>query len=409
MVHHSAVLGRLLRVPDPDSDSDLDFDAQASAGRDGRVAALTLSALLALGSLMGSLNLFVEGVLRDGAPRWAYGGTMLLLLLLAAHLAAAPRIGRGTTLGLVLLGDVTYLVVVLCIEDPLRYATPLMLLFPALAAAWFLELRPLCLHMAVTTVVCLAALWPSYDSTAALLVQAGVSAGMLNAAAAGMSVLRLRVQRLLAATESLSHRDPLTGLYNRRYLVEQAPRLWGEARRHGTQVSAVVLDLDHFKRLNDEFGHAAGDGVLRAVAGALSGAVRPGDVLARLGGEELVVLGSVEVVAEARRLGERLRLAVAAARSDAGHAVTASVGLAVARPVDGEDPVTALWRLVDRADAAMYVAKRSGRDQVALADLPRPRGGRGLRIEAVHPRGQAPEGTSLPDRPLPRPVGSAEL
>lgn len=332
----------------------------------GRVAALTLAVLMIIGALMGSVNLFVEGVLRDGAPRWAYAGTMLLFVLLAAHLAVRGRVGRGQTITAVLLGDLTYLIVVVCIEDPLRYATPLMLLFPALAAAWFLDLRPLCLHLVVTTGVCLAALSLSHDSTAGLVVQTGVSAGMLNAAAVGMYVLRRRVERLLIATENLTRLDPLTGLYNRRYLVEQAPRLWRQTRREGTQLSAVVLDLDHFKRLNDEFGHAAGDSVLRAVARALSAAVRPTDVLARTGGEELVVLGSVADLAEGRRLAERLRSAVAAA-GDRRQAVTASVGLALARPVDGDDPAPALWRLIDRADAAMYEAKRAGRDRVAVA------------------------------------------
>ncbi|WP_231486421.1 GGDEF domain-containing protein [Candidatus Blastococcus massiliensis] len=345
----------------------------AATGADSRVAALSLAALLVIGALMGSANLLVDGVLRDGPAPWAYGTTMLALLLLGADLASRRRIGRLQTVALVLLGDLTYLVVVLCIADPLRYATPLMLLFPSLAAAWFLDLRPLCVHLFVTTAVCVAALWPSYDSTLGLLVQAGVSACTLNAAAVGVFVLRRRVQRLLAATQALSRRDPLTGLHNRRYLDEQAPRLWRQARREGTSVSALVLDLDHFKQLNDEFGHAVGDSVLGAVAGALSATVRPADLLARTGGEELVVLGAVGDVAEARRLAERLRTAVSAVRSPDGHAVTASVGVAVARPADGEDPVARLWRLVDRADIAMYEAKRGGRDRVAeaVSDLPR--------------------------------------
>ncbi|WP_244524014.1 GGDEF domain-containing protein [Blastococcus sp. DSM 46786] len=342
-------------------------------GQEHRVAALTLAVLLATGALMGSVNLVVDGVLREGTARWAYAGTMLLLLVLAASLVVRGRLGPAHTLALVLLGDLIYLVVVLCIEDPLRYATPLMLLFPALAAAWFLEPRALTVHMAVTTGVCLAALWPSYDSTAALAVQVGVSTGMLNGAATSVYLLRRRVQRLLAETETLTHLDPLTGLHNRRYLVEQADRVWRQARRDGTRVCAMVLDLDHFKRLNDEFGHAVGDAVLSAVAASLAVAVRPADVLARIGGEELVVLGSVNDAAEAGRLAERLRSAVARGQGAGGHGVTASIGLAVTRPVDGEDPVAALWRLVDEADGAMYRAKREGRDRVATAGVPRAR------------------------------------
>jgi diguanylate cyclase (GGDEF)-like protein len=215
-------------------------------------------------------------------------------------------------------------------------------------------------------------MWNSYSDPAGLAIQVVINAGMLDAAALGVFVLRRRVQRLLEATQALSVMDPLTGLYNRRYLVEQAPRMWRQARRDGTRVAAMVLDLDHFKRLNDAHGHAAGDAVLRAVSGALSATVRPADVLARTGGEELVVLGMVGDGAEAARLAERLRAAVAASRTDEGHSVTASIGVALARPVDGEDPRNALWRLVDRADAAMYEAKQQGRDRVAALLVPHP-------------------------------------
>jgi diguanylate cyclase (GGDEF)-like protein len=183
------------------------------------------------------------------------------------------------------------------------------------------------------------------------------------------------VQRLLEATRALSTTDPLTGLRNRRHLVDQAPRVWRQARRDGTRVAAMVLDLDHFKRLNDAHGHAAGDAVLRAVAAALSATVRPTDVLARTGGEELVVLGLVSDPDEAARLAERLRTAVAGGRTPEGHTVTASIGIALTRPADGEDPTSALWRLIDRADVAMYEAKRQGRNRVAALWVPRPRAG----------------------------------
>ncbi|WP_324277168.1 GGDEF domain-containing protein [Blastococcus brunescens] len=166
---------------------------------------------------------------------------------------------------------------------------------------------------------------------------------------------------------------PLTGLFNRRYLVEQAPRLWRQARRDGNRLAAMVLDLDHFKRLNDDYGHAAGDAVLREVAGALSDAVRPTDVLARTGGEELLVIGLVSDPDEATHLAERLRAAVAGSRTAEGHAVTASIGVALTHPIDGEDPTDELWRLVDRADAAMYEAKQQGRDRVVSLWLPRAR------------------------------------
>jgi diguanylate cyclase (GGDEF)-like protein len=326
-----------------------------------------------MGGLMGTANLFVDGVLDEGASRWVYGGAMALCMVAAVPLVVRKRAGRWHTFGLVLLGDLIYLVVVLSIEDPVRYATPLMLLFPSFVAAWFLGPWELGTNMVVTTVVCVVALSPSYDSGVALAVQVGISAGTLNAGALGIYVLRCRVQRLLVATQTLSHLDPLTGLYNRRFLVDQAPRIWRQARRDGTRAAAMVLDLDHFKRLNDAHGHAAGDAVLHAVAQSLATTVRPADVLARTGGEEIVVLGLVGDPDEASRLAERLRAAVAGCRTEDGHGVTASIGVALTRPVDGEDATTALWRLIDRADAAMYQAKQAGRDRVFAPWAPAPR------------------------------------
>ncbi len=273
---------------------------------------------------------------------------------------------------LVLLGDLIYLVVAICIEDPMRYATPLMLLFASFVAAWFLGPWELGVNMVVTVVVCLVALWPSYDSPMALGVQVVVSAGMLNAGALGVFVLRRRVQRLLVATQALSHLDPLTGLFNRRYLVEQAPRLWRQARRDGTRVAAMVLDLDHFKRLNDAHGHAAGDAVLRAVAAGLARHGPPGR---RAGPHRRRGTRRPRDGRRPRR-GHPARRAPAVRRRrhagpTTGTRVTASIGIALTRPVDGEDAPDALWRLIDRADAAMYEAKQQGRDRVAAFRVPR--------------------------------------
>jgi diguanylate cyclase (GGDEF)-like protein len=357
------------------------------AVRDGdhRLTAWCLAALLTTGAALGSLNLLIDGVLQDGAYRALYATTMLLLLLLAVVLAVRQRAGQGTASVLVVVGDAAYVVVAVTTTDPLLYAPPLMLLFCCFAAAWFLGPRMLAVHMLLVVVACAAALWSSYPDTAALAVQVTVSSAVLDLVTVGVFVLRRRVQRLLAHTQALSSTDPLTGLANRRGLVEQAPRLWRQARRDGQRVAALVLDLDHFKRLNDAFGHAAGDEVLRTVSAALSATVRPTDVLARTGGEELVVLGLVSDPAEAGRLAERLRRAVAT--SCAGRQVTASIGVALVRPGDGEVAADGLWRLIDRADVAMYEAKQSGRDRVCIAAgaaVPRPRQGWATTPEARH-------------------------
>lgn len=344
----------------------------AARGTDDRVAALTLAFLTFVGGLMGILNLTIHGVLRDGAARGVYAATMTVCMAIAIPLVLRQRAGRWATAGLVLLGDVIYVVVSLSVVDAARFSTPLMLLFCSFVAAWFLGPVELGLNMVVTFAACALAQAPSYPDRAELAIQVVVSAGMLDATSFGVFVLRRRVQRLLEATRALSTTDPLTGLRNRRHLVEQAPRVWRQARRDGTRVAAMVLDLDHFKRLNDQHGHAAGDAVLVAVAESLGATVRPSDVLARTGGEELVVIGLVGDDAEARHLAERLRGAVAGTRGG-GHRVTASVGVALVRPEDADDPADALWRLVDRADAAMYEAKRQGRDRVSAAAVPAPR------------------------------------
>ena len=334
---------------------------------EARLTAWCLATLLVVGAALGSINLAVDGALRDGASRPVYVVTLGACLLLAAVLAVRQRAGAATTTVLVLVGDAVYVVLAWATSDPLRHAPPLMMLLTCFVAAWFLGPRALAAHMVAVVAACGVALAGSHPDTGTSLVAVAVSAGMLDVATLGVFLLRRRVERLLLATQELSSTDPLTGLANRRSLVDQAPRIWRQARRDGQRVAALVLDLDHFKQLNDAFGHAAGDAVLHGVAAALTATVRPTDVLARTGGEELVVLGLVSDPAEARHLGERLRLAVSGSPVSRQRGVTVSIGVALARPTDGEQPADALWRLVDRADAAMYEAKQGGRDRVVVA------------------------------------------
>ncbi|HEX9309118.1 MAG TPA: diguanylate cyclase [Anaeromyxobacter sp.] len=167
--------------------------------------------------------------------------------------------------------------------------------------------------------------------------------------------------RQLADLALASRRDPLTGLPNRRAFEEDLAREVARAARTGEPLAVVMLDLDRFKAVNDGYGHAAGDAVLRALAARAQGAVRAGDVVARLGGEELGLLLPGADLARAAEVAERLRAALAALPVDAaGHAlaVTASLGCAVLAP--GEPPEA----LVARADARLYDAKRDGRNVV---------------------------------------------
>ncbi|QDT15533.1 Response regulator PleD [Alienimonas californiensis] len=166
-----------------------------------------------------------------------------------------------------------------------------------------------------------------------------------------------------------SLRDSLTGLYNRPYLVDALRREVAVCSRTGSTVGVIFADVDRFKAVNDTYGHAVGDRVLRAVAGAFAQVLRRTDVPARFGGEEFVVLIPRPTEAGARAVAERLREAVAwTCRTVGGITVntTASFGVALAVPTDLPD---AADKLLAEADAAMYEAKKTGRNKVIVRSL----------------------------------------
>lgn len=165
------------------------------------------------------------------------------------------------------------------------------------------------------------------------------------------------------AAEARASTDALTGLPNRRYFDEFCGLL-ARRRRADDAVGVLMVDIDHFKRLNDRFGHPVGDAVLKAVAAAIARAVREEDVPARFGGEEFAVFLRNPSPAVALDVGERIRAAVAGLDLSAlGPArVTVSVGVAMARSAD--QPIA---DIVDAADHALYRAKRLGRDRVVAA------------------------------------------
>jgi diguanylate cyclase (GGDEF)-like protein/PAS domain S-box-containing protein len=184
------------------------------------------------------------------------------------------------------------------------------------------------------------------------------------AAQVGLSVANIRLREALR-TQSI--RDPLTGLYNRRYLTETLEREIRRAVRAEQSLGVLMLDLDHFKRFNDTYGHDAGDSVLRETASFLSKSIRIEDTVCRFGGEEFVVILPTADLAAAHARAERIRsklheLIVLHQGQSLG-TITVSVGVA-ALPVHGTTPK----ELLDAADAALYRAKRDGRDRVVDAD-----------------------------------------
>jgi len=171
------------------------------------------------------------------------------------------------------------------------------------------------------------------------------------------------IQRLVSRLHHLSHRDTLTGLLNRRALYPLLLREAHRLRRGGEGYALLMIDIDHFKRVNDNHGHAAGDAALVSIAQILRGVGRELDQVARLGGEEFCLLLPGTDRDGALHLGQRVRDAVAqAAWHGLQHPLTVSVGVAAALDADeAPDSVMA------RADAALYRAKAEGRDRVVMA------------------------------------------
>lgn len=165
--------------------------------------------------------------------------------------------------------------------------------------------------------------------------------------------------------------DVLTGWNNRRYLSVRLGEELARARRDQTGIICLMLDVDHFKQVNDSWGHAAGDAVLRELAQRIESQVRASDVAARFGGEEFVVLLPNTEVASAKLLAERIRKAISATPFDlpCGETVTVTVSIGISEVHPGpeeQDLKTIGDSLVARADVALYAAKSAGRDRVIV-------------------------------------------
>ena len=205
--------------------------------------------------------------------------------------------------------------------------------------------------------------------------RSALSGGAFNAAL-GLGLLSLTllqnlglgamvVMRTVSQLQRLSDHDALTGVLNRRGLAAHHERERGRLRRGGIGFALLLVDIDHFKRINDDHGHDVGDQALVAVASTLRTAMRPGDVVARTGGEEFCVLLADVDPTQALRTAQRLREAV---RDEAvvvgGLQLSMTCSIGVAWTADADDGLDALSR---RADEAMYRAKALGRDRVVAA------------------------------------------
>jgi diguanylate cyclase (GGDEF)-like protein len=182
---------------------------------------------------------------------------------------------------------------------------------------------------------------------------------------AANAAVAIDISRLFSEVRSLATRDELTGVFNRRHFMELAKREFERVTRYPHPLSVILLDVDHFKRVNDTYGHSTGDQVLRLLATRCLHSLRDQDVLGRYGGEEFVILLPETDIAGAHLVAERLRLRVANAPLATQHGelmITISLGVAGRVPVEA----MTLPIVLERADAALYQAKRAGRNQVVV-------------------------------------------
>ena len=237
-------------------------------------------------------------------------------------------------------------------RPPQAFTATVLALFAALsavrAAATLLHLEPVDDILA-----------PNHLQSLSVLAQMAV---ML---AATLGMLWMEIHRLQSRLFALATVDGLTGILNRRALMDAARREISRCARSGEPLGVAMLDLDHFKRINDRYGHPVGDHVLRAFADTLRGVVRPHDILGRYGGEEFVLVMPAAGLDAAVAVAERCRQAIEALNLELdGNSIrfTVSAGVAVYK-ADGEDIKT----LIAAADAALYRAKAGGRNRVVAA------------------------------------------
>lgn len=233
--------------------------------------------------------------------------------------------------------------------------------WPVVFAAYYLPVRALIAEL-VLVGACYAIALLIVDPGPIALTRWLIVVTMLIGVGGLISRLQARVDVLVMRLSETARRDALTGLLNRRGLEERLEAELARATRAERPVALILSDVDHFKTVNDELGHPAGDAVLLRIAGVLEGIGRRSDTVARLGGEEFVFIVPDADAEMAFNLAERARIALERTFADEPVPLTASFGI-VAFPVDG----TTAASLFETADRALYAAKRGGRNRSTRA------------------------------------------
>jgi diguanylate cyclase (GGDEF)-like protein len=347
--------------------------AVAGIGRHIEWRAVTLLAIC----LTGSIPLFVVSGFQRSVG--AHADARLAALgasiwgCMAGYVAIRRRLGPRD--GAVIIGAASTIMIVegLCQQElTIRWLCAAALVVVPVAAAMLLRSWAVVVTtaVAVTGVVAISLTLPTPPP---LRVYSALTMAVM--VLAPITVVTILVRRMQAARDLariLAVTDPLTGLSNRRGIEARAGSILAAAAAAGEPVTVMVLDLDHFKTVNDTHGHAVGDRVLTEVAGAMTRGARADDLLVRLGGEELGWVAHFPGPEEVARAAERLLTAVRDLSVPDVPPVTVSIGVVTSEPPPGHSPVDAVLSLLSTADRALYEAKRAGRDRIAYAaDRPR--------------------------------------
>jgi diguanylate cyclase (GGDEF)-like protein len=329
-----------------------------ASARDRPLTTVFMMVYQALGGALGLLALLAPGYLRPDGWRLA------MIVMVVVDLATVVPLWFRRRMSLVEEKVWTFVMTAvvgfaaLTVADPVgaRLTTAVFILSGMFGA--------LCLNMvellALLTIVLFATgyvMWDIGDTGWLFVMHTTVILVCSTGPAIMISLLRVHLAGALERSLHQASTDPLTGLANRRGMREAAPAVLNQARRTDESVGLLLVDIDHFKAVNDSYGHQVGDEVLRDVADTILACVRTDDVVVRMGGEEMAVLTAMPRAALVA-LGERIRLAVIR-----DCAVTVSVGVAWSTP-DGADLDLVLNALTETADELLYEAKNGGRNQV---------------------------------------------
>ena len=307
---------------------------------------------------VGALTAFGVLALPDPDPS-DHGAVAAIAGVMALSAGVVAVAGpRNLLLGVVPFVGVLYVSALVAVASPLG-AMPLFYLWPVLQAAYFMDRRRLVaveLTMLVTYAAALQFSPPGLRTAYFLAVV--VCTSLVGAV---VSHLKRRVERLVDSLDSAASTDPLTGLLNRRSFEVEFERELTRAARYERPLTLAVFDLDHFKLVNDRFGHDVGDTALCVTAATLDDARRSSDVVARLGGEEFAVLFVDTDEADAHRAAARIADDLDRGRGREGDSVELSISAGVAQFGGLQSGRVDLMRA---ADAALYEAKAAGRHRV---------------------------------------------